>query len=65
MYMVHEPVNNSDNFLITDRLNQLNQTLNDIESKKMFSEHHLIKCIVQQKLKIFELQFGFDVKTLL
>ena len=35
MYMVYEPVNNSDNFLITGRLNQLNQTLNDIEGKEI------------------------------
>ena len=53
MYMVHEPVNNSDNFLITGRLNQLNQTLNDIEGKEMFLQHHVIQDIVQQKSNIF------------
>ena len=36
MYVIHKPVNNSDNFLITDSLNQLNQTLNGIEGKKYF-----------------------------
>ena len=53
MYVVHKPKNNSDNFLITDRLNQLNQTLNDIEGKRIFSQHHVIEDIVHQKSNIF------------
>ena len=53
MYVIHKSENNSDNFLITDRLNQLNQTLNGIEGKKYFYNTMLLKIFFSKNLTFF------------